>query len=261
MSFFQISLKTVNSKPPTRPLGLSRAFYPTTFLKIAVYRRITSTDSLYALSIWQLDPSVVDVTWESSEHFATPPLVSPRKEQISHAASPIRSLSQIWVSFLRRHFAWKPVVVSRNVGCFLKLLLNISFTTWASDGYHTWMIHCSDSLLAEVSHRKREGDEVERPLVASDTFFITHALASPWEPVTFQSRAIQLAEPVCAITTVSSGHAHYNLKETSFENQEVSTTNVVGGCMKGCVGCRQRSFSFLSFFACGTGAKKTGLSG
>ena len=57
--------------------------------------------------------------------------------------------------FIRNHFAWKPVVASRNVGCFLKLLLNITFTTWASDGYRTWMVHCSDSLLAEVSHGKR----------------------------------------------------------------------------------------------------------
>ena len=57
--------------------------------------------------------------------------------------------------FIRNHFALKPVVASRNVGCFLKLLLNITFTTWASDGYRTWMVHCSDSLLAEVSHGKR----------------------------------------------------------------------------------------------------------
>ena len=67
--------------------------------------------------------------------------------------------------------------------------------------------------------------------------------------MTFQSRAIQLAELICAITTVSSGRSHSTLNETSFENQEVSTTNVVGGYMKGCVGGRQRSFSFLSFFA------------
>ena len=93
--------------------------------------------------------------------------------------------------------------------------------------------------------------------------------------MTFQSRAIQLAEPVCAITTVSSGHAHSTLNETSFENQEVSTTNVVGGYMKGCVGSWQRSFSFPPFFSCrerplvaengsgscGTQEKKTGLSG
>ena len=44
---------------------------------------------------------------------------------------PIRSITKIWVvidismrflrSFLRRHFALKPVVASRNVGCFLRL--------------------------------------------------------------------------------------------------------------------------------------------
>ena len=121
-------------------------------------------------------------------------------------------------SFVRNHFAWKPVVVSRNVGCFLKLLLNISFTTWASDGYHTWMVHCSDSLLAEVSHgqrRRRWDRETSRGL---HTFFITHPLAFPWEPVTFQSRAIQLAEPVCAITTFIRART-FSLKTRKFRPQ------------------------------------------
>ena len=53
--------------------------------------------------------------------------------QISHAARPIRSTTQIWVrrvisveflhSFLRRHLAEKPVVASPKVGCFLRLKL------------------------------------------------------------------------------------------------------------------------------------------
>ena len=62
-------------------------------------------------------------------------------KQISHAARPIRSTTQIcdqskvlprsvyWCTismeflrlFLRRHFAGKPVVISQNVGCFLRL--------------------------------------------------------------------------------------------------------------------------------------------
>ena len=118
-------------------------------------------------------------------------------------------------SFVRNHFAWKPVVVSRNVGFSLKLLLNISFTTWASDGYHALMVHCSDSLLAEVSHgqrRRRWDRETSRGL---HTFFITHPLAFPWEPVTFQSRAIQLAEPVCVITTFIRART-FHLKRNQF---------------------------------------------
>ena len=53
-------------------------------------------------------------------------------KQISHVAWPIRRTTQIWVAvrhqymeflhlFLTRHFAGKPVVVSWNVGCFLRL--------------------------------------------------------------------------------------------------------------------------------------------
>ena len=55
--------------------------------------------------------------------------------QISHAARPIRSTSQIWVVtchqygistlFLRRYLAGKPVVASPNVGCFLRLDLSL----------------------------------------------------------------------------------------------------------------------------------------
>ena len=52
---------------------------------------------------------------------------------------PIRSLSQIWLvrvismeflrCFLRRHFAGKPPVVSRNFGCFLRLAASMSLNT------------------------------------------------------------------------------------------------------------------------------------
>ena len=56
--------------------------------------------------------------------------------QISHAARPIRNTSQISKvardrlrSLLRRRFAEKPVVASRNVGCFLRLPLSERFET------------------------------------------------------------------------------------------------------------------------------------
>ena len=147
-------------------------------------------------------------------------------------------------SFVRNHFAWKPVVVSRNVGFSLKLLLNISFTTWASDGYHALMVHCSDSLLAEVSHgqrRRRWDRETSRGL---HTFFYHASTCVPLRTGDVS---------VTCDTTCRTGFRDNNFHQGThiqFENQEVSTTNVVGGYMKGCVGGRQRSFSFLSFFAC-----------
>ena len=45
-------------------------------------------------------------------------------------------------------------------------------------------------------------------------------------------------------------HAHSCVTEIGFENQSVSTTNLVGGYMKEQVGSRQRSLSLLSFFSC-----------
>ena len=74
--------------------------------------------------------------------FTMPLLVSPWNDnlvsasdwlkQISHVTWPIRRTTQIWVAmhhqymeflclFLTRHFAGKPVVVSWNVSCFLRL--------------------------------------------------------------------------------------------------------------------------------------------
>ena len=98
------------------------------------------------------------LAWDNSWHFATPPLVSPPNDVREMSAEiPYwwRVTTQIWVvlligravweiwfhqsealarfgkwrvismefvrSFLRRHFAGKPVVVSRTVGCFLRL--------------------------------------------------------------------------------------------------------------------------------------------
>ena len=102
------------------------------------------------------DPS--HLAWESSQHFKTPPLVSPRNDLWETCAEILywwRVTTKIWVvllidraareicfsqsetlsrsgwwhfickeflrSFLRRHFAGKPVVASWYVGCFLRL--------------------------------------------------------------------------------------------------------------------------------------------
>ena len=56
-------------------------------------------------------------------------------KQISHALRPIRSTTQIWIvsvvsteylrSFLRRHFAVKPLVASQDVVCFLRLMVRL----------------------------------------------------------------------------------------------------------------------------------------
>ena len=101
--------------------------------------------------------------WENSRHFATPPLISPRNDvwetsaeipywwsvttqifglcfwlvEVRHDQSEVkpRSGKQGVISmeflrlFLRRHYARKPVVASRNVGCFLKLIKFISNTS------------------------------------------------------------------------------------------------------------------------------------
>ena len=87
--------------------------------------------------------------------------------QISHAAWPIKSTTQIWVkwciisveflpSFLRCHLAGKPVVASPNVGRFLRLLfvqpvsiiakINISSTRfhWAAG-----MLGCHETTSEE----------------------------------------------------------------------------------------------------------------
>ena len=68
---------------------------------------------------------------------------------------PIRSATHICVvtvwtfismdflqSFLRRHFAGKPVVVSQNVGCFLRLWNSESFFT-PSFLVEIWSVECS----------------------------------------------------------------------------------------------------------------------
>ena len=99
-----------------------------------------------------------DMAWENSRHLVTLPLVSPPNDFWETRAETLywwRVTTQIWVvlligcikfptrhdqaealprsvlwrvismeflrSFLGRHLAGKPVVVSRNVGCFLRL--------------------------------------------------------------------------------------------------------------------------------------------
>ena len=76
------------------------------------------------------------IAWKNIRLFATPPLVSSRNDVQETSAvilnwscnwwvetnfQPIRSTTQIWVSFLRRHFVGKSVVGSRNVACFRRL--------------------------------------------------------------------------------------------------------------------------------------------
>ena len=102
---------------------------------------------------------LVNLAFHYSRHFATPPLVCLKNErrnstlitrhypdlgiasnwskQNFHAARQIRSASQIWVVtrhqygisalFLRRYLAGKPVVTSRNVGCFLRQIIRPAY--------------------------------------------------------------------------------------------------------------------------------------
>ena len=65
------------------------------------------------------------IAWFEIQYF----LLWPYRE--GNSLQPIKSTTQVWLlantnteylrSFLRRHFAWKPVVESPNVGCFLRL--------------------------------------------------------------------------------------------------------------------------------------------
>ena len=71
----------------------------------------------------------------TTRHYPDLSSASDRRKQISYAARPIRSTTQIskWCfismeflrPFLRRHFAGKRVVASQNVGCFLLSLRNL----------------------------------------------------------------------------------------------------------------------------------------
>ena len=63
-------------------------------------------------------------------------------KEISYAARPIRITTQTFMAFLRRRFNGEPVVVSRNVGCFLRLSINFaghSFQLpWNYPGGYSW---------------------------------------------------------------------------------------------------------------------------
>ena len=66
--------------------------------------------------------------------------------QISHAARPIRSPTQIWVvtflrSFLRRHLAGKQVVGTPNVSSFLRLFQGHSQVTVKPDQAYPHRYH------------------------------------------------------------------------------------------------------------------------
>ena len=73
------------------------------------------------------------VTWENRRHFATPLLVSPRNDvweknaeiqywwRVTTRADKRVISMEFLRSFLRRHFAWKPLVASRNGVCVPRL--------------------------------------------------------------------------------------------------------------------------------------------
>ena len=96
------------------------------------------------------------------------------------------------------------------------------------------------SLLAEVSHDKGIMIGKRNTSAGLRCVFYHEYLSS--QPITCD---ITYRTRFCAITTVrqkkfqpaiSTGHAHSTLNEIDFENQEVSTTNVVGGYVKESVG-------------------------
>ena len=76
-------------------------------------------------------PAFRDATTTITHHYPDLSNASDWLKQISDAARPIRSSIQIWVVtrhqygisavVLKRRFLGKPLVASRNVGCFLRL--------------------------------------------------------------------------------------------------------------------------------------------
>ena len=78
-----------------------------------------------------------------THHYPDLGSASDRLNQISHAARPIRSTTQIWVvtrdqyglsmHVSQTHLTGKPVVASPNVGCFLRLDFRPNWTTQSSD--------------------------------------------------------------------------------------------------------------------------------
>ena len=132
------------------------------------------------------------LTWENSQHFATLTLVSPRNDgwattaeipctwrlqtqvsrEICFNQSEALPRSWLWTSsawnFLRRHFAEKPVVASRNVGFFLRILF-YTFAAWANT-----QTHINSSLISsppvehlDVGHPVTRAARIDAPTANS----------------------------------------------------------------------------------------------
>ena len=132
------------------------------------------------------------LTWENSHANATLTLVSPRNDVWATTAGiPYRwrlkiqvsreicfnqseglPRSWLWTSsawnFLRRHFAAKPVVASRNVGFFLRIPF-YTFATWANA-----QTHINSSLISsppvehlDVGHPVTRAARIDAPTANS----------------------------------------------------------------------------------------------
>ena len=53
-------------------------------------------------------------------------------------------------SFLRPHLAWQPVVVSQNVGCFLKPSREYSCTFYCCLQIHVYLIFCILTVITSI---------------------------------------------------------------------------------------------------------------
>ena len=72
-------------------------------------------------------------------------------------------------SFLRRHFAGRPSVVSRNVGCFLRLQPVLHLHVISILCLHRCKLACEQTLhLGEVSEPREKGR------ARGETFFYSH---------------------------------------------------------------------------------------
>ena len=95
------------------------------------HNKITPEETAYIWLRYYCMVSPPNDVWETSAEIPYWWHVSNWLKQISHAARPIRSTTQMWEvrvisieflrSFLRRHLAGKPVVASPTVGCILRL--------------------------------------------------------------------------------------------------------------------------------------------
>ena len=146
----------------------------------------------------------VSGSWEKSRHFATLPLVSLQNDVWETSAEiPYwwRVTTQIWVvtrhqynygmefrrSFLRRHLAGKPVVVSPNVCCLLRLCECLHHFL-----YHVWL--SLDSIRNFLIKIKKFKFGREKPLVKF-IYSNNHrqSLCSYLHPKSWHSNKIQTA--------------------------------------------------------------------